>query len=133
MARIFIALVALLMASCVIGPKLPDQPGRTYMKLSPHGVKGTFRVGNTWLYGELLSVQHNGLVLLKKDQVYFITIQQLSKLTLERGIPANPFDARSADDLNRLRRYSRYPQGLTTDLQRRLLEAYGQTHFITLP
>ena len=126
--KAIIVLSALALA-CYIGPRTADievahQPGGASITI-------TARSG-TVLDGELLAESDSGLVLLWAGQLGYIPYAQTSSLkaqTIDLSIAAGQ---PSPPDRERLRLMSRFPQGLTPDLETRLLTALHQKAVVVL-
>ena len=122
--------VPLLMAvtACYTGPSAKSfAPAR-----SPRGIAADLRIERTrkHVQGELLEVQDTALLVLRDDDPPRVTIVPI------RAIRAGFFprygmlivqSSVEPQDRERLRLVSRFPAGLTPELQARLLAAYGQT------
>lgn len=125
---VIIALSALALA-CHIGPRTDDievahQPGGASITI-------TARSG-TVLDGELLAESDSGLVMLWAGQVGYIPYAQTSKFKAQTIEVSTAAAQPSAADRERLRLMSRFPQGLTPDLETRLLAALHQKTVVVL-
>jgi hypothetical protein len=80
--------------------------------------------------GELLAVEPDALLLLRIDELTRISLSQI-----RRGrAPKIGFDGRLAGNTReRLRLVSRFPQGISGELEGRLLQAHGQSAVKILP
>jgi hypothetical protein len=79
--------------------------------------------------GELLTVSPEGILLLRSDTKRVTEVRYPFILDLEfknTGIRLKKGQRPTPAELDVVRPYARYPQGLSPDLLRRLLEAYGQ-------
>ena len=117
-------LIALaLLAGCMVGTTVknyaPAQgPAGATVKLE--------LTGNRTLAGELLAVQDSSLTILSGGQL----IRVRMPLVQTGNAPKLSFTAaelKNGGVRERLRLISRYPQGISPDLETRLLQAYGQT------
>lgn len=80
--------------------------------------------------GELLAVESNALLLLRANVLTRVPLTQIRS----GKAPKVSFDGRLKGDLReRLRLISRYPQGVTPELENQLLRAYGQSETRSLP
>jgi len=123
-----IALSALALA-CHIGPQASDievahEPGGARTKI-------TARSG-TVFDGELLAVADTGLLVLWSRQVSYMPYAQTSTLTTPMITLTVATRPPSPADRARLRLMSRFPQGLTPDLEARLLAALHQRAVVVL-
>jgi len=123
-----IALSALALA-CHIGPRADD----IEVAHSPGGARAriTARTG-TIVDGELLAVADTGLIILWSRQVSYMPYAQTSTVTaprIELSVATGP---PSRADRERLRLMSRFPQGLTPEIEARLLAALHQRAVVVL-
>lgn len=121
---IALAITVVLAAGCHVGPTVATYPPAR----SPYGVTGSFVVGDTTVEAELLSVGDSSFVLLRNHQVVELPYAAIAsanfpQVHIRMDRKAHP----SYELLARLRILSRFPQGLSAELERKLLEAYGQT------
>lgn len=118
----------ILLTGIALGCNFGQRVGNLTVAHQPGGIRATVGERNgTFVVAELLAVDDTGLVLLWSKQVGYLRFA--SALTLksddislsfaEPGSPSN-------DERVRLRLMSRFPQGLTPDLEARLLAAYHQ-------
>lgn len=112
----------LLLAACMVGTS-----GRSYAPArGPAGATVTLELqGKRVVVGELLAVEDTTLLVLQQEQLIRVAIA-----TIESGkAPKISFAGRSmsAATHERLRLVSRYPQGVSAELEARLLQAYGAT------
>lgn len=120
----------LVAGGCVWGPKvkdhLPAQDGRgleANVELKSPAVGG----GGSFLNGELLEVKPAGLLLLVSDNLVYVAFTDIRAARFPHDRSAT-FGSRGADTKlrERLRLQSRFPQGLSEEVQLKLLEMYGQ-------
>lgn len=108
----------LLLAACSIGPS-----GKSYAPAKgPAGAAVEIRLhGNRELGGELLAVEDSTLLLVENRQLIRVEIPAIQSIRAPR------ISTRQLDQpmRGRLRLISRYPQGVSPDLEARLLQAYG--------
>jgi hypothetical protein len=110
----------LLLAACMVGSS-----GRSYAPArGPAGATVWLELtGKREISGELLAVEQATLLVLQEQQLVRVrmTLIQSGKT------PRISFAGRSmsADTRERLRLVSRYPQGVSPELEARLLQAYG--------
>jgi len=138
MNRPLVASLALgLFAACVYGPSIGKFPPAR----SPEGVDVAAVSGHGPVTGELLEVGEAGLLLLEapptvtRQRVVLLRYEAIrearfdklgARYALKGGQPPTPAER------ERLQRVSRFPQGLTEALLRRLLDAYGQAEIVTV-
>lgn len=131
----FFSLVGPLVA-CTFGPRLKTFP----LAHGPQGAKVTVTAGSERLRGELLEVRGDGLLLLtelhedrdrgleRKEQrlvlVGYAVMQHARFEALDESLSGG--ETPETGKLDRLRRISRFPQGLQPDLLEKLLRDCGQ-------
>jgi hypothetical protein len=116
-------LALLLPAACSVGTTGKNYaPGK-----SPAGASVMLELsgGRRTLSGELLAVEDSSLVVQSGGQLHRIPL----RLIQSGKAPKLSFSGAGLKppDREQLRLISRYPQGVSPELERRLLEAYGQT------
>ena len=123
---LMVALLALSALACKHGPALEDYgPAQ-----QPNGIaiEIDLRTGPD-IAGELLAVEADALVVRSEERLLRVPV------ALIRTAEAKPMSARSAMTSAFLRRakwHSRFPGGITPEIERALLEAYRQTAIITV-
>ena len=123
--RAFIAVAsALLLAACYHGPSIYtfDPVHR------PTGIDADLRLEKTRVSGELLEVQDSALVVLTDSRrVVSVPLREIRAGKFDRlgTLIIEGLDTKSA--VVKLRPFSRFPAGLTSELRARLLAAYVQT------
>ncbi len=130
MKRIAITILSLVSLGCTIGQRV----GSLSVAHQPGGARATIveRTG-TISDVELLAVDDTGMVVLWSHSVGYLAFVNTSKFTSD-AITVTLIDggAPSHDEWMRLRLMSRFPQGLTPDLETRLLAAYHQRALVVL-
>ena len=126
-ARVVLALaiVSLPATACVIGPKLAVYPPAH----GPQGAAVAIRVGRSTITGEAIAVTDSGVVTVHEGQLAFVPWPAIDDLSVN-GIRSSYIPARDGPEPSRrarIARLSRFPQGLTPELERRLLAQFGQT------
>jgi len=122
--------LVLIATACHVGRGVKDfRPAHT-----PDGITVLFSMpGTPARQGELLAVRDSGIVIVSGRQVMLLLYRDAQKLTFDGMSPGGsgqpPF---TEEQKRRLRLVSRYPQGIGPDLERRLLEAYGQERITLL-
>jgi hypothetical protein len=114
--------LTLLLTGCVVGTSAKSyQPAQ-----EPEGAAIELKLdGGHAVEGELLAVQWDSLLV--REGSRFVRVP-IARLTRTRGPKLNySKPGLTADLRERLRLISRYPQGVTAELEQRLLAAYGQT------
>ncbi len=120
--------LALTCAACTVGTQLnrfepANVPGGSTVTV----ITDANRRGYT---GELLAVDDSAMLLVHLDTLTQIPLQDVRSVSAPLG------SGRGVPDRSRralLRRIARYPQGVTPDLERRLLEAYHQSAVVIGP
>lgn len=128
--RTGIGLLVLPIVACTIGT-----PANEHMLIAaPRGIELTVTLiqPRTSYYGELVGVSDSAIVLLRGGaQVVELPYRNIRDArarirTVRLGGGITP----SADDRAAIAQLSRYPQGISPDLMRGLLSAYGQDSLI---
>lgn len=127
--RLGLALFALaVLAACAVGTT-----GGSYEPAKgPAGARVTLEVtGHREVIGELLAVEDTSLLVLQERQLLRVPLP----LVISGNAPKVSFTgrtlmAKSDEARERLRLISRYPQGMSPELEARLLEAYGQSRVL---
>jgi hypothetical protein len=119
-----LSLVAAL--ACHVGPSIHKfEPAA-----SAHGVQAYLRLGKhgTKVEGELLAVRDSTLLVLRDgERVVVAPIRLIRSARFEKLDMLMEGNRLSARDRERLRLFSRFPSGLTPELEAQLLAVYGQT------
>ena len=117
----------LLVAGCSVGTS-----ARSYAPAKgPAGAILELRfTDQTRMTAELLAVEDSAFLLLHDAQV---TRVPLSQVQSGRGPKVSFSEELGARTRERLRLISRYPQGVSPELEGRLLQAYGQAAVVTRP
>jgi hypothetical protein len=116
--------VALIVAACPVG----TPAGRFEPARGPGGVAADLRlVERGRVRGELLALTDSALVI-RDSAIAVVRYASIREGTF-RQVGAVSFNRRAPrdGDRDRLRRVSRFPQGLSPELLQRLLEAHGQS------
>ena len=110
----------LLLAACSVGTT-----GRTYAPAKgPAGATVSLDLtGKRTVSGELLAVEEATLLVLQERQLIRVGVT----LIASGKAPKVSFTAWTEAARERLRLISRYPQGVSPELEARLVEAYGVT------
>src|SRR3954462_290446 len=112
-------LLSVAASACVFGPRATSYAPAN----GPNGVTATLRFGHRQSFtAELLEVRDSGLVVLREDMVAFVPFRSMSYATFAET-RASIWDGAVPDTTARreLRLVSRFPQGLTPDVERALL------------
>lgn len=128
--RSLLAIGAALVAGCHVGPAVEKyEPAH-----SPVGARSTLTVGETTYYGELLAANDSALVFLQAySHVDLVPYPAIRSGTFnDLSVSLDGGKAPSAEDERLLRMASRFPQGISPELERRLLAAYHQSAMIVL-
>jgi hypothetical protein len=134
-------LLVAMFAGCSVGPRGET----TALALSPRGalielvtqtgeMAGELVTRTGTMAGELLEMRNDGLVLLTNTgQVTLVEYEAVRHATVEHGPPGlTGANMRSGRTFHRLRRVSRFPQGLSPEVETRLLSAYGQSALVVV-
>lgn len=120
--------VLLLLTSCQIGTHARNyQPAR-----GPAGAALELELNDkSKLTGELLAVEEGALLVLRGRELVRVDLPQIR----EGHAPKVSFRGTKLDSATRerLRLISRYPQGVSSDLETRLLQAFGQSSMMRIP
>jgi hypothetical protein len=96
----------------------------------PQGVNMSITTAQGMLSGELIEVRDTGIVVLADQKLRFLPYTDIRYSKVDQYSSYGPISQRKApkpDAKEQLRLLSRFPQGLTPELTRQLLDAYGQT------
>jgi len=126
-SRPAIALGLALLAACQVGTQAKNYPPAT----GPAGATVNLQFNDkSRTSGELLAVESGALLLLRGSVVTRIALPQIRS----GNAPKVGFDGRlRGDTRERLRLISRYPQGVSPELESQLLRAYAQSEVRNLP
>lgn len=112
--------------SCYVGPSIRNfEPAA-----SARGVQAYLRVGKqrTKVEGELLAVRDSTLLVLRDgERVAVVPILLIRSARFEKVDLLIEGNRLSARDREQMRLFSRFPAGLTPELEARLLAVYGQS------
>ncbi|HEU4748584.1 MAG TPA: hypothetical protein VFS56_08800 [Gemmatimonadaceae bacterium] len=126
MTRLFAALIAIsLAAGCRFGPKME----KLSIASSPRGAMIEAATLTGPVNGELLSVTDDGVVVLQANRVVNVRFAEIRGARFRELGSDYRFGGErrpDADRMARLRRVSRFPQGITPEIQARLLTLYPQ-------
>jgi hypothetical protein len=126
LAEVIIILGSVLLSSCHYGRAVKDFPPAN----GPQGVGMQVTTDHQMFLGELLEVRDIGLIVLSEKKIHLLPFAEITSSQAVKTSSQYSFGGRrqpSPEVRERLRLVSRFPQGLTPDLLRRLLETYGQT------
>jgi hypothetical protein len=96
----------------------------------PQGVIMRLDTAQGQLSGELIEVRDDGIVLLADQMLRLLPYTAILSSELDQTASRYSISRRAApepDVQEHLRLLSRFPQGLSPELMRQLLDAYGQT------
>lgn len=122
----------ILLSGLALGCNFGQRIGNVRVSRQPGGVQGTVTERNgTSVVAEVLAVDDTGLVLLWSKQVGYLRFASASTFKSDAiSLSFAESGAPSSDARKRLRLMSRFPQGLTPDLEARLLAAYHQRELV---
>jgi hypothetical protein len=122
--------IAVVVTGCHVGPNAQSYT----VARTPYGARLALMVADERFEAELLAVRDSGLLVLRSNQLLLVPFRSIDDARSAGGahVGVELRDGRrpTSDEMERLRIQSRYPQGVTPELERRLLEAYGQTSLI---
>jgi hypothetical protein len=120
-------LVSAGLLGCPVGPSVGKYPPAH----TPFGAQATLTVGRNTLIAELLDVRDSALVVLHERQIMLVPYNAIRKGTFAGlSVKITAEHPPTAEDRESLRVVSRFPQGMTLGLERRLLAAYGQNSIV---
>lgn len=124
-------LLSLVMLACLINGCSVGMTAREYRPAqAAEGVIMRVRTAQGQLSGELIEVRDAGIVVLVDQKLRLLpyTVILSSKVDqTDSGYAISQRTVPKPDVQAHLRLLSRFPQGLTPELMRQLLDAYGQT------
>ena len=123
------AAAALAAAACIVGPALENFPPAQ----SPHGISLDLRLENGRVQGELLEVRDSAYVILHAGRVTLVPYRRVRVALMPAGTVDALNTAPTPAIRERLRLLSRFPQGLTPEIEQRLLETLGQPSLEVIP
>ena len=129
--RTGVALSLLAFSACAIGKSGKDLAIATI----PGGAQATVVSRGGAIAGELVAVRDDGVVLSAQKQLSFFPFASLGGLTIGQmkgDYKLAAGERPSREKLDRLRLVSHFPQGLTPEVERRLLAQLGQTAIVTV-
>ena len=128
--RMLSAAAILALTGCHFGmtaEKLPvaNQPG---------GARVTVRTASTAYAGELIAVQNDGVVI-SNDRIMLFPFTAIAGLTVDKlgGLRLGKVEVPRGEKLAQLRAVSRFPQGLTPNIQSQLLAQKSQAEIVVVP
>lgn len=117
---------------CVFGANAADFPFAT----SAAGATGKLIAMNQTIRAELIEVRENEIVFLDASGrlilLRYQSIQLFQPDRLDRRYVIRYGEVPSAERKQLFRAISHFPQGMTPDIQRRMLQAQRQTDFVSL-
>ena len=122
--RLLTAAGIVAISACAFGGNGSELP----VARRPGGATAMLEASSGPFTGELISVQDDGVVLRGKTIMFvpFIALKQFRIDAMGSDYALRPLETPNADKLARLRAVSHFPQGLTPDIRKRLLEQAGQ-------
>ncbi len=117
-----VSTLLLLLVACSVGTT-----GRNYAPAQgPAGATVTLKLsGQDQAVGELLAVEDTALLVLEGRELVRVPLPLITSGKAPKVSFTGP--TLTAETRERLRLISRYPQGVSAELETRLLEAYGQS------
>jgi hypothetical protein len=119
-----VLLLALLLGGCYVGRRAENID----LAWQPRGAMVQLQTGAGSVNGELLEVQDTALLVLDLQKRVSLVPYRAIRLGEAEMVRDVTRDGRTPSEAHRQRlaRISRFPQGLTPETQRALLDAYGQ-------
>lgn len=121
----------LVIPACKIGKSGKDLPLAT----QPGGAQVAVALQGVRVPGELIAVRDDGVVVTARKQLSFFPFVSLGGLTIQQmsgDYQLSPGERPSREKFERLRLVSRFPQGLTPEIERQLLAELGQSAIVTV-
>jgi hypothetical protein len=118
--------ILLLLAACMVGTRAQNyQPAK-----GPAGATINLELTDRQkLSGELLAVEDTSLLVLRGKELVRVALPRIRRASA----PRVGFRTRMNDRIReQLRLISRYPQGVTPELEARLLQAYNQAAVVSV-
>ena len=131
MRALLITLAAIALGGCALrhGPRAETLA----VAQSARGLEASLRIGKTWFSGELMAIADTVVVLDSGKEVLHVPLSRVSEARF-RDTSDDKFREhyegpllRSPAAQKRLRLLSRFPHGLTPEVEAKLLAAHGQT------
>lgn len=124
MSRTLSVALLLVLGACTFGPRVEN----VALARQPRGASVTLVTSTQTIRGELLEVQDSALLVVADLRITLVPYHAIRRGEAEL-VPHLTGDGRvpSSYHIERLRRVSRFPQGLTPELRRALLDAYDQS------
>lgn len=124
------ALLAPLVAgACYFGPSVENFPPAT----APGGADVTVRLRRRAVQAELIAVSDSALVVRDEARLLRVRWADVEYVRVARFGEFYPYRAGAPRELDQLRRVSRFPQGLTPQIERTMLGALGRDSIEVVP
>jgi len=122
-------LLALVSGGCSVGPRIEAVDAAN----TPAGIATVVRTADATYEGELLSVTDDGLLLLVADRLMSVSFDVIVDIDARPVLRVHgPSRSLNPPVQHELLSWSRFPQGVSRELERSLLGAYGQTEVIRI-
>ncbi len=125
------AIAMLFLPACKVGKSAKDLPIATL----PGGAPVTVALEGMRVNAELIAVRDDGVVLTLRQKLTFFPFASLGGLAVEQmqdSYRLSPGERPVPEKRERLRLISRFPQGLTPEIERLLLAQMGQSAIETV-
>lgn len=126
------AIVSIIFVSaCTFGKSGEEWP----VALRPGGAPVTIVSTGRHFTGELVMVRDNGLVVIANKRLLlfpFASIDVMTATGMGRAFSLSAGEKLSSEKRERLRLISQFPQGMTAEIERRLLAELNQTEITTI-
>jgi hypothetical protein len=130
------ALIALVCFAAVSGCTFGKNAAKLTVAGSPMGTFGTLRANGVVLGGELIEVRDEAMIFRDRDRrlllIPYSAIQYFTPDGLKGPYRITPRDRPVGEVKSRLASISHFPQGMSPEIQRRLLQEARQDDFITI-
>jgi len=130
------AFVALIYATTLSGCTFGKNAANLTVAESPWGTMGKLRTPGLNLDGELIEMRDQAMIFRDSNHrlllVPYSVIQYFTPVGLKRPYLITPRDRPVGEIKSRLTSISHFPQGMTPEIQRRMLQEARQDDFITI-
>lgn len=119
-----IILPFLVLSGCMIGPSIHN----ARQARNPTGARSVLTLEMHTVDGELIALRDEALVILSREELFLVPLGLIRSGRFSGSGTPRITSSRPPNviELDRLRQSSRYPHGLSEEVQQRLLDEYGQ-------
>ena len=129
-------ILALVCVTSVSGCMFGKNAANLTVARSPWGTLGKLRTASGTLDGELIEMRDEAMIFRDRGRrlliVPYSAIQYFTADGLKSPYLITPRDRPVGETKSRLASISHFPQGMTPDIQRKMLQEAGQTDFISI-